>query len=234
MRKLRMPSHGTVVAYAALFVSLGGTAVALERASVTSREIATGAVRSSEIATGAVKRSEIKTGAVGPAEVRTDAVRSREIRSGAVAASELASNAVERAAIADAAVGAQQIQAGAIGPDALAADSVDGTKVADGSLELGDVAEVVANVTYDPPVMSPGDCQADQSIAVPNKQAGDVALVLPGSGAGPDGWDDEFTLRGYASNGSGAGNTISVVVCRPFGAGPIDAGPQPLSVLLFR
>ena len=224
MKKLRMPKHGTVVAYTALFASLGGTAVAIESASVTEREIATGAVRSSEIATGAVKRSEIKTGAVGSAEVRTDAVREREIRAGAVGGDELADGAVGSPKLLDAAVTAPK----------LAADSVDGGKVADGSLALDDIADVVADVTYDPPLMSPGDCQAEQALAVPNKQAGDLALVLPGSGSGSSGWNNEFTLRGYASNGSGAGNTISVVLCRPFGTGPIDAGPQPLRVLLFR
>jgi len=219
-----MPSHGTVVAYTALFASLGGTAVALESASVTSREIATGAVRSPEIATGAVKRSEVKTGAVGSAEIRTDAVRAREIRSGAVSADEIASDAV----------GTSELFDGGVTAPKLAVDAVEGAAVKDGSLKLADLAQGVATVTYDPPMMSPGDCQAEGALAVPNKQAGDAVLVLPGPASGSDGWNGDFTLRGYGSGSSSAGNTISIVLCRPFGTGPLDAGPQPLRVLLFR
>ena len=224
MRRLHMPSHGTLVAYTALFASLGGTAVALENASITEREIATGAVRSSEIATGAVKRSEIKTGAVGSAEVRTDAIRAREIREGAVSADELT----------DGSVGSGELLDGAVTGSKLGSDAVESAAVKDGSLALADLAQVVTTVTYDPPLMSPGDCVNEDSVAVPNKQAGDVALVLPGPSSGSDGWNGDFTLRGYGSGASTAGNTIAVVVCRPFGTAPIDAGPQPLRVLLFR
>ena len=229
-----MPSHGAVVAYTALFVSLGGTAVALESASVTEREIATGAVKSPEIATGAVKRSEVKTGAVGSAEIRTDAVRAREIQSGAVSADEIANDAIGAAAIADGSVGPGELSDGGVTAPKLASDAVEGAAVRDGSLKLADLAQEVATVTYDPPVMSPGDCQAESALAVPNKQPGDVALVLPGPASGPDGWHGDFTLRGYGSGSSSPGNTISLVVCRPFGSGPLDAGPQPLRVLLFR
>jgi hypothetical protein len=244
MRGIRIPSHGTVVAYAALFASLGGTAFALERASVTKREIATGAVAPNEIRTGAVKRSEIKTGAVGSAEVRTDAVRAREIRAGAVGSTEVASDAVGQRAIADDAVGSDQLHAGAVGTGdlfdgavtapKLASNAVDGANVADASLRLADVAEVVTTVTFDPPIMNPGDCSSDGALAVPNKRAGDVALVMPGAESGSHSWNGELTLREYASTGDGLANTISVVLCRPFGTGPIDAGPQPLRVLLFR
>jgi hypothetical protein len=55
MKMIRRPSHGTIAAYLALFVALGGTAYALDRGSITSREIAR----------GAVKRSEFKAGEVG-------------------------------------------------------------------------------------------------------------------------------------------------------------------------
>lgn len=219
-----MPSHATVAAYIALFASLGGTAVAIERASVTEREIATGAVRSSEIATGAVKRSEIRTGGVGSAEIRTDGVRAREIAAGAITADELDEGAVSDDAIAD----------GSVTNAKLAADAVDARAVKNGALTLADLAQVVADVKYDPPLMSPGDCETESSLAVPNKQAGDVALVLPGPASGTEGWNGEFTLRGYGSGGSPAGNTISLVVCRPFGTAPLDAGPLPLRVLLFR
>jgi hypothetical protein len=217
-----MPSHGTVAAYAALFIALGGTAYALERGSVTSREIARGAVKSSHIKTGKVKRSEIHARAVGRSEIRTDAVRAPEIASDAVGQSE----------IDEGAVGADQLLSGAVTAPKLAANAVTGASVADGSLALADLAAGVESVTFDPPVMSAGDCASDNSLAVTNKQAGDTVLVLPGTeGAG---WHEDLTLDAYASAGSGGANTISVVLCRQFGGGVVDPGPQPLTVLLFR
>ena len=242
MRHIRMPSHGTVAAYAALFIALGGTAYALERGSVTSRELARGAVKSSHIKTGKVKRSEIHARAVGPSEIRTDAVRSPEIRDGSVRAPEIASDAVGQSEIDEGAVGADQLVDESVGTaklfdgsvtaSKLAANAVTAASVADGSLALADLAADVASATFDPPVMSAGDCASDNSLAVTNKQAGDTVLVLPGTeGAG---WHEDLTLDAYASAGSGGANTISVVLCRQFGGGVVDPGPQPLTVLLFR
>lgn len=151
MKMIRRPSHGTVAAYLALFLALGGTAYALDRGSITSREIAK----------GAVKRSEIKSGAVGKAEIRKDAVAPAEIRQNAVRESE--------------------IRAGAVGADELAVGAVSGDKIENGSLALADIAREVANVEVDPPVMNPGDCASANDVAVPNKAAADRVLVLPGS-----------------------------------------------------
>jgi len=212
MRMIRMPSHGTVAAYLALFIALGGTAYALERGSITSREIARDAVRGSEIARGAVKRSEIRTGGVASPEIRTDAVGNREIKANAVRTAEIANDAVDAAKIAD--------------------DAVAGTQVRNGSLALADLAQGVANVTFDPPALNQGECAGDSALPVTNKQEGDTALVLPGTAE--DGWHEDLVLDAYASRGTGDPNTISVVVCRQTGPGTVDPGPQPLTVLLFR
>lgn len=212
MKIIRRPSHGTVAAYLALFIALGGTAYALERGSVTSREIASNAVRGSEIAKGAVKRSEIRTGGVASPEIRTDGVGNREIKRNAVRTDEIANDAVGAAKIAD--------------------DAVSGLQVRDGSLALADLAQGVASVTFDPPELDPGECASDGALDVTNKQEGDTALVLPGSAE--DGWHEDLVLDAYASRGTGDANTISVVVCRQFGTGTVDPGPQPLTVLLFR
>ena len=232
MRHIRMPSHGTIAAYAAMFIALGGTAYALERGSITSRELARGAVKSSHIKTGKVKRSEIHARAVGPSEIRTDAVRSREIASDAVGESEIEDGAVGADELVDESVGTAKLFDASVTAPKLAANAVSGASVADGSLALADLAAGVASVTFDPPVMSAGDCASDNSLAVTNKEAGDTVLVLPGTeGAG---WHQDLTLDAYASAGSGGANTISVVLCRQFGGGVVDPGPQPLTVLLFR
>lgn len=200
MKMIRRPSHGTVAAYLALFIALSGTAYALERGSVTSREIAKGAVKRSEIASGEVGKSEIRKEAVAPAEIRPNAVRESEIREDSVGASELAPGAVA------------------------------GENVVDGSLGLVDVAPGLADAEFDPPLLNAGDCASSNAIDVPNKDAGDRVLVVPGSQEA--GWDEDLTLDAYSSRGA-ASNQIAATICRAFGAGSEDPGPQPLTVLLL-
>jgi hypothetical protein len=200
MKMIRVPSHGTIAAYLGLFIALGGTAYALDRGSITSREIAKGAVKRSEIASGEVGKADIRKDAVAPSEIRQNAVRQGEIRTDAV------------------------------GADELGADAVSGENVANGSLALADLARDVANVEFDPPAMNPGDCVSENGIEVPNKNADDRVLVLPGSEEA--GWDEGLTLDAYAARGAGP-NQIAVTLCRPSGAGSVDPGAQPLTVLLL-
>jgi hypothetical protein len=51
LSKLRAyrPSHGTVVAYIALFIALGGTSYGLATGSIGSREIKNNSIRSADI-----------------------------------------------------------------------------------------------------------------------------------------------------------------------------------------
>ena len=210
MKLFRRPSHGTITAYLALFIALGGTAYALERGSVTSREIATGAVKRAEVASGGVGKAEIRVDAVAPSEIRRGAVRSDEIRTDAVGTEELSDDAVTA--------------------PKLAENAVLGEHVANGSLGLGDVAREVVSVEFDPPLLNAGECVSEDSLTVPNKQVDDQVLVLPGSADA--GWSDELTLDAYSAAGTGP-NRIAVTLCRSFGAGSADPGDQPLTVLLF-
>jgi hypothetical protein len=102
-------SYANVTASLALFVALGGTAVAavtLPRDSVGSRQIRTDAVRSPEIAKDAVRSPEITR----------DAVRSPEIRAEAVRTSEIEDKGVRLADISDSARSALQGAQGPTGP----------------------------------------------------------------------------------------------------------------------
>ena len=200
MKMFRRPSHGTVAAYLALFIALSGTAYALERGSITSREIATNAVKRSEIKSGGVAKPEIRANAVGPSEIKENAVRESDIREDSVGAEELAPGAVT------------------------------GENVIDGSLALVDVAPGVADVEFDPPVLNPGECASTNEIEVPNKNADDRVIVVPGSEDA--GWHEDLTLDAYSARGVEA-NEIAVTLCRSFGAGAVDPGPQPLTVLLL-
>lgn len=79
-------SYANVVASLALFIGLGGSAVAaatLERDSVGSREISRDAVRSPELAADAVRPSEIAAGAVRSSELSDSGIKLADLADGA-------------------------------------------------------------------------------------------------------------------------------------------------------
>jgi hypothetical protein len=67
LSRFRRPSHGTLVAYAALFIALGGTSYAvtsLPKNSVGTSQIKTHAVSGSKIGSNAVTTSKVKNGSL--------------------------------------------------------------------------------------------------------------------------------------------------------------------------
>ena len=89
-------SYANVTASLALFVALGGTALAavtLPRDSVGSPQIRTDAVRSPEIAKDAVRSPEIAKDAVRSPEIKAEAIRSSEIRDNGVRLADIADGA---------------------------------------------------------------------------------------------------------------------------------------------
>lgn len=82
-------TYANVMASLALFVALGGTAVAaatLPPDSVGSPQIRAEAVRQSEIRTDAVRSPEIVSGAVRSSEIRDDGIKAADISSAAATA----------------------------------------------------------------------------------------------------------------------------------------------------
>jgi hypothetical protein len=75
--KPRRPSHATVVAYAALFVALGGTAIAASQ--IGSKDIKRDAVKSKQIDAAAVRKNEIKDNAVRGEKVKDDTLSGDDI-----------------------------------------------------------------------------------------------------------------------------------------------------------
>ena len=57
-RSFRRPSHGTVVAYLALFVALGGSAYAVN--TVNSTDIVDGQVKSVDVGDAEIKSADVK------------------------------------------------------------------------------------------------------------------------------------------------------------------------------
>lgn len=68
MRHLRRPSPALSVSFAAVFIALSGTAVALQAKSVGSKQIKKSAVKSKHVSDGSLKAQDIAAGALGQLE----------------------------------------------------------------------------------------------------------------------------------------------------------------------
>lgn len=98
------------VGFLALFVALGGTAVALQgRHRIDRNDLRTGAVGNRALAAGAVSRRTLHVGAVGTARLADGAGTGRKLRAGAVRRTALAPRAVNGAELASGAVGTAQL-----------------------------------------------------------------------------------------------------------------------------
>ncbi|MGA8744678.1 MAG: hypothetical protein WB507_02290 [Solirubrobacterales bacterium] len=109
-------SYSNVIATLALFIALGGAAIAaglprhsvgarqLKRGAVTTRALRKGAVSSAKLAQGSVIAGKLGTGAVSPGTIADGAVGGAAIANGAVSSAKLATNAVTAGKIANGAV----------------------------------------------------------------------------------------------------------------------------------
>jgi hypothetical protein len=74
LSRFRRPSHGTIAAYAALFIALGGTsyaAVAIPRNSVGSSQIRTHSIRNVDLASNSVSTSKVRDGSLRASDFRS-------------------------------------------------------------------------------------------------------------------------------------------------------------------
>src|SRR3954469_22536714 len=103
LRKLRRPSHSTVVAYLALFVALGGTGAYAANTigsadvideSLLSQDVKNGEVKSSDLGTNSVTSSRIATGNVFNSDLATDAVNSAKVAANTLTASDIGPDSV--------------------------------------------------------------------------------------------------------------------------------------------
>src|SRR3954452_22503624 len=206
---VRRPSAALVISWIAMFIALGGPAVA-QRAV---REIS-----GKRLVDGSVTGVKIRDGSLSVDELTTAARRIlRTPRRRSVTTSRLAPSAVGSTAIAAAAVRGEDIAPGAVGPTSLAADAVTGAKVADGSLSAVDLSRHRGTTEVDFPAIAPGLCAAS-----PVKLSGDtsvkdrVALVTA-----PSNWPQGAQVTATLGPGDGA---FSIGACN-FTGGPVDPGP---------
>ena len=129
-------SYSNVVASLALFVALGGAAVAagLAKNSVGTKQLKPNAVTAAKIKNGAVNSHKLAHGAVVAGKLGANSISSGVLQNESVLAAKLAKNSVTNAAIAN----------GVVGTNKLGNGVVTTAKLADGSVTAGKLGPEVA------------------------------------------------------------------------------------------
>lgn len=138
-------SYSNLVASLALFIALGGVAIAagLPRNSVGTQQLKRGAVTPAKIRKGAVTSAKLAPGAVIPGKLSVNAVSSGNITNGAITSAKLGKNAITSAAIANGAVGTNKLGNEAVTTGKLGDKAVNSGKLADKSVTAAKLADEV-------------------------------------------------------------------------------------------
>ncbi len=160
-------SYSNVIATIALFVALGGAAIAagIPRHSVGARQLKRGAVTSAALRKGAVTRAKLARGSVIAGKLAPNSVFPAMIGNGAVTSAKLATNAVTSGAIASGAIGAGKLGSNAVTTPKIANNAVTlaklGNEVAPllGTLRSGQTLRGVFNLGTK--ASGPGDFVSD-------------------------------------------------------------------------
>jgi hypothetical protein len=132
----------TAIACMALFIALGGAAVAA-RTVVRTQNIANGAVTTAKLRNGAVTTPKLRNQAVTTAKLRAGAVGSGQLADGAVRAGQLGGQVVTEAKIKNGAVSTNKLGAESVATGKLSNEAVTAAK-----LSAGFYAQLVKDVSY--------------------------------------------------------------------------------------
>jgi hypothetical protein len=130
------PTYANVIATIALFVALGGVAVAagLPKNSVGPNQLKRGAVTPAKIRQGAVTAGKIAPGAVAPGKLGANAVLPGNLGNGIISTSKIAAGAVIASTIKNGVVTNNKLANGSVSTQKLADNSVNANKLADKSV----------------------------------------------------------------------------------------------------
>jgi hypothetical protein len=150
----RKLSYSNVVATIALFIALGGAAVAagLPKRSVGPQQLKLGAVTTQALHRGAVTNHKLALGAVTGGKLAANSVSVGALQNGSVNAAKLAKNSVTSQAITTGVVGTSKLGNGAVTTGKLANGSVTAAKLDDtvapllGTLRTGQTLRGAFNV----------------------------------------------------------------------------------------
>jgi hypothetical protein len=192
-----------LISCVALFLTLGGTALALPHLSVRSAQIVDGTVRTVDIRDNAVTAPKIAPDAVGSAQIAENAVASPEVAPDSLTASDLGPASVTSSEVAD-----QSLTSDDLGPDSVGASEIAANSV--GSSELGTItvrtnAQAIAK---DANGSVSVNCAAGEQIISGGGQPGNFGVEMTSTRPSGNGWLYQ------AKNNSGADSTITVfAVC---------------------
>lgn len=199
----------------ALFVALGGTAVAVSQ--VGTQQIRNGAVASSKLKNGAVTNAKIKAGAVGRGKLANGAVNTTKLADGAVSTAKLADGAVSTAKLGAGAVGSAQVAAGGIATANIADGAITSPKLGTGVVANGNLADAAVSNTK-----LAANAVTSAKVADGSLTASDVApnTFLPAHGTA----DNSTALGGLPANSflRGTGRQVSGRLVLAPGAGPVE------------
>lgn len=130
------PTYANVIATIALFVALGGAAVAagLPKNSVGPRQLKRGAVTAAKIRKNAITPGKIAPGAVTPGKLGANAVLPGNLGNGIISTSKIANGAVNASKIANGAVTTSKLNNGSVTSAKLGDNAVNANKLADKSV----------------------------------------------------------------------------------------------------
>ncbi|MEA2331625.1 MAG: hypothetical protein QOH58_1763 [Thermoleophilaceae bacterium] len=194
---MRGISPATVLAGAALFVSLGGVSYGVATGSINSREIENGTVQSRDVRDGSVQGRDIANGSLQGRDIRDGVLTGADIRDGALAGADLA-------------------------PNALGAREVDESRLDVGRLggigarrfvkNVRRVETRTANDAASPKVAPPARCpRGKRLLGGGARVVADtfVPVALAGSGPGGGAWQ----AAAYATAPTGNWQLVNVAIC---------------------
>jgi hypothetical protein len=129
-------TYSNLIASLALFIALGGVAVAagLPKNSVGPKQLKRGAVTAAKIRKGAVKSAKLARGAVVPGKIAPNSVSAGNIVNGTILTGKLANGAVTNPKIANGVVGTNKLGNEVVTTSKLAKEDVTTEKLKNGSV----------------------------------------------------------------------------------------------------
>lgn len=180
-------TYANVIASVALFVALGGSAVAaglarnsvgprqLKKGAVTARALRRQAVTSGKIAPKAVTAGKLGPNAVLPGNLGPGIISTDKLAASAVTAEKIKNNVVTTNKITNGAVTTQKLAASAVGTNNLAEGAVTGAKIAKETITAEKLAKgVIGNVE----TLNPGQTERGVFSLGGTKKAGEDASAF--------------------------------------------------------
>jgi hypothetical protein len=202
------PTYANVIATIALFVALGGVAVAagLPRNSVGPNQLKRGAVTPAKIRKNAVTPGKIAPGAVTPGKLGANAVLPGNLGNGIISTSKIAAGAVIASTIKNGVVTNNKLGTGSVTSQKLGDSAVTASKLANNAVTSTKLAN---------------DAVTPAKLSFPVSVPGTVSPLASGQ-----------TLRGVFDVGSGASVAGDIAKGAISYASPLATTPPAVTVLL--